>query len=441
MSSHGSTSLAGSLAPSAWQREIARNTAWVHALRSTFLWMRAFIVPQPMLNNEPLLGQSLALLTTAIAQPTQNSPEALRPTRVKPARVQGSTNHELFLPGNNMTRSRGSKADHVAQQLTATPTLPHVTSETPSSSRKRTWQRQAATIAHAKANWLEQVDQRVDDLRLHQWASTRASVLNDARTVNSPSAHGTPIGVNVTHAQGTLGGYPGRGAGDEAQSLHHSLIEQTRRMLQHTYQPLSIDTAYQPPVGHVEQEELLLARQWATTIGDQIAPLELLQHYAALSRQDGVAVTRNGQNNANALSSLPENGVSAKVNTVGTNSNHEEGQQLDNRDILALLAGVGNANNSRNQQISLIQDVEQQSIEREQRTADFVEHILPPQVAAQLPSLITSQRIDMPPLPVAAATARFGARAEMMIDEDLDVLAAKIKRILDDEARRHGIDV
>jgi hypothetical protein len=48
----------------------------------------------------------------------------------------------------------------------------------------------------------------------------------------------------------------------------------------------------------------------------------------------------------------------------------------------------------------------------------------------------------MPGLPVAAATARQGARAEAAIaEDDLSVLAARIKRILDEEARRHGIDV
>ncbi|HMH49780.1 MAG TPA: hypothetical protein VK548_06065 [Candidatus Acidoferrum sp.] len=41
----------------------------------------------------------------------------------------------------------------------------------------------------------------------------------------------------------------------------------------------------------------------------------------------------------------------------------------------------------------------------------------------------------------AAASARRGAWIEMMVDDDLSVLAAKIKRILDEEARRHGIDV
>jgi hypothetical protein len=44
-------------------------------------------------------------------------------------------------------------------------------------------------------------------------------------------------------------------------------------------------------------------------------------------------------------------------------------------------------------------------------------------------------------MPVATMAVVAGAREEMEVHEDLDVLAARIKRILDEEARRYGIDV
>lgn len=46
-------------------------------------------------------------------------------------------------------------------------------------------------------------------------------------------------------------------------------------------------------------------------------------------------------------------------------------------------------------------------------------------------------------LPIAAVTARQGARAREAVaqGDDLNVLAVQIKRILDEDARRHGIDV
>lgn len=65
-----------------------------------------------------------------------------------------------------------------------------------------------------------------------------------------------------------------------------------------------------------------------------------------------------------------------------------------------------------------------------------------PAVAEPLPPLLPAPQVGMPVLPMALETAREGARAEALAaEEDLDALAAKIKLILDEQARRHGIDV
>jgi hypothetical protein len=60
----------------------------------------------------------------------------------------------------------------------------------------------------------------------------------------------------------------------------------------------------------------------------------------------------------------------------------------------------------------------------------------------RLPALLPPQAPGAAPIPLAATMASQGALLESILaDDDLDLLAAKIKRILDDEARRHGIDV
>lgn len=65
-----------------------------------------------------------------------------------------------------------------------------------------------------------------------------------------------------------------------------------------------------------------------------------------------------------------------------------------------------------------------------------------PVVVQSLPPLLPPPLKGMPVLPIALATAREGAREESReTAEDLDALAAKIKLILDEQARRHGIDV
>jgi hypothetical protein len=68
--------------------------------------------------------------------------------------------------------------------------------------------------------------------------------------------------------------------------------------------------------------------------------------------------------------------------------------------------------------------------------------IAPPVVASSLPHLLPPQLAGEPAPALAAMIARQHARQEETIaEEDLTVLATNIKRILDEEARRHGIDV
>jgi hypothetical protein len=69
------------------------------------------------------------------------------------------------------------------------------------------------------------------------------------------------------------------------------------------------------------------------------------------------------------------------------------------------------------------------------------EQIAPPSLAESLPPLAPQQTETIRVLPLASETARRGARDEAAAPEDLDALAAKIKLILDEQARRHGIDV
>lgn len=69
--------------------------------------------------------------------------------------------------------------------------------------------------------------------------------------------------------------------------------------------------------------------------------------------------------------------------------------------------------------------------------------IAPPISTPSLMALLTPQRVYQPPLPVASTAIQNGARqeAEDSNPPDLTALAAQIKRILDEEARRHGIPV
>jgi hypothetical protein len=68
------------------------------------------------------------------------------------------------------------------------------------------------------------------------------------------------------------------------------------------------------------------------------------------------------------------------------------------------------------------------------------QRIAPPSVVAELPPLLAPQAGDASPS-VTTAQIQPTARQEAIPEEDLGGLASKIKRILDEEARRYGINV
>jgi len=70
-------------------------------------------------------------------------------------------------------------------------------------------------------------------------------------------------------------------------------------------------------------------------------------------------------------------------------------------------------------------------------------HFAPPSLTPSLPPLLPAVSPGSVFLPIAADEARRSARrGELNAEEkDLSLLAAQMKRILDEEARRHGIDV
>jgi hypothetical protein len=83
-----------------------------------------------------------------------------------------------------------------------------------------------------------------------------------------------------------------------------------------------------------------------------------------------------------------------------------------------------------------------QSAQPGERELEHLVSVVSPNPTPSLPSLLPPQGVGMRTLPVAATTARQAAREEAALGtDDLDALADKIKLILDEQARRHGIDV
>ena len=71
-----------------------------------------------------------------------------------------------------------------------------------------------------------------------------------------------------------------------------------------------------------------------------------------------------------------------------------------------------------------------------------VNRFAPPQMADTLPPLRPPVGLGSVAMPVAAAAVRRSAQREAAaVEDDLDELAGKLRRILEEESRRHGIDI
>lgn len=83
------------------------------------------------------------------------------------------------------------------------------------------------------------------------------------------------------------------------------------------------------------------------------------------------------------------------------------------------------------------------AIHTEERDQRALPNLAPTVLTPALPPLLPAASSGSPVMPLAAdAARRIAWRDEVEAQEkDLSALAAQMKRILDEEARRHGIDV
>jgi hypothetical protein len=142
---------------------------------------------------------------------------------------------------------------------------------------------------------------------------------------------------------------------------------------------------------------------------------------------------------ASKAADVATQGLMAPESARGDSSRSFQGAVPGKRDgQTAHLSGSG-------QQTAGRPGLEMRSSEAELKTsAPPVEQpeVDPPQVAPDFPQLAPLQRSVASLLPLGpAAGQKAESRLEAVTEEDMRELSAKIKRILDEEARRYGIDV
>ncbi|HEV2706889.1 MAG TPA: hypothetical protein VGV59_13250 [Pyrinomonadaceae bacterium] len=185
------------------------------------------------------------------------------------------------------------------------------------------------------------------------------------------------------------------------------------------------------PDAHAQTGETLSAHQWSLPLFGETAPRELLARFAdARTRVSAGRRPPTPQRERSAAqSSLPDASHDpAKDAHRDISTSPHRTHYNDAPDMPVHFRGI---------------EVEQTPPPRNLQTVSALPgEAAAPVPAESLPSLLPPSFVGLPILPIALATAREGTRLEAEeTEEDLDALAAKIKLILDEQARRHGIDV
>jgi hypothetical protein len=416
--------------PSCWQRQVERNVAGLHTLWRACAWVDMFVQVQPKLSDQPLLGHCLVALTTRSAQHASAKRVISRQPRPGSTGLMESSKHERRPAGSGGSKGRRSLeswADFSQEQ--SPPAIATGTSlvAQPAHSAGEAWtervkQHFTGLSQHTDRllHRLPQVDQEANRALLYRLAGVSLPVDGADRPPHSATAL-----VSERQQQYNSAALQARmqQEGMLPQLWLDTLIRRVRHVLNYAYPSTKVQS---------KQGEARLAQQWSTPIGEPGAPLELLVRLAEPVQLEGA--TSSGSERDSSAPPAPfeqpkdlSAAAVSKSRDPGNNSNVSGPAQSRNSLLQQLQEGSKNP----------LQDV----VAMAQATGAQAEQIAPPIIAAQLPTLSTAQGIAAPAFPVAAATVKLGARAEMTLEDDLDMLAAKIKRILDDEARRHGIDV
>jgi hypothetical protein len=187
-----------------------------------------------------------------------------------------------------------------------------------------------------------------------------------------------------------------------------------------------------------EKHETFLAQSWSNVIAGPVAPSDLLYRVRDFFEEfEDASGGVKSKGPAGRQSELPNASAPRPVSSPATFSEEEV--------RAARFGGVG-ATHQPEEIASLVRDPSGSAsspddLARAPGTMREPPPSYPHQVAGTFSPFFASPSTWKAAFAEAAAERDLTALAETAADDDLDELAAKIKRILDDEARRNGIDV
>jgi hypothetical protein len=433
-----SAALRGGQAPLWWRRGQARWTAPLSAMQRSCGWIAVLAKTHPLLSQQPLLGSCLQALTERRVAPSgavTEQPQFRRPRL---------THSDHYLQHNRRKESVSTPtatASRSAMLFLTTPTT-------------RTPQRPQESWSHHPAQSVSQLQPQAGRSLLSRLAGESQAI----EISNRQLAHG--IEAQPTHP--ALMSLPRSPKAMAAQDWLHHVAQRAERALRR----YGLDVSGQPNDIVADRPGFDAARplvaQWAMALNGPAASLELLHYLASAEARDAETLHQAERERARQNHRLPDasgqlagrsdrtfnqdDRLSGEENPIPVPSRASIVPTLEQSPISTTKAARHGPTRAREMSASVPSKTSPASPKQTANGDDEWEppaRVAPLVITPALSPLLPPQTLGEMTPPVAASAARQGARQDEAAarGEDLSVLAVQIKRILDEEARRHGIDV
>lgn len=420
--------LRGGKAPLYWKRELSCLTERLGSMPRTCDWVSEIAETHPRLFSQPLLGTCLTAVTSTRVVRSDSNDESpnnrltspsltsdrgkeveieptafskrkqIRSPAVTSQKSEGARHFETVsqLPRrapDSLLRHAAPDALHATENLIgSTSSLPHRGASSPplNSSQKLT-----------RSEWLQVVAARAARRWTNDW------IFPSTRKYSSPTVVGNP--------------------NEES----HAPVVITRSQTSSAPAPASVETISLP----------LLNDDWLLPIGGQQASPQLLTAFVKHPRTERGTPEKihRSKERFNGINSEPR-GLPSSPDPLTTERSFTGGSEFSRplERMFDRTSPALPADSDRSRPL-----LPESTISFEEREQHDSPNFAPTALTPALAPLLPPSSAGSPIMPVAADTARRIAwRDEVEAHEtDLSVLAAQMKRILDEEARRHGIDV
>lgn len=402
--------LSGTRALLFWRREVERSTTKLDDLGRSWVWVKALCSADLKLREGSLWGNCLASLTAKATHPLRAESQIRQSS-------QPASNQRPLLGNRRVMSAGGTTPPAEAEPEAARPpkvNAPMTIAQPPAEPRAHQRIAHVSTLPHQASLRL------LGRLVAGQELSSRPRAERHHPTISfSDKARPSPRAPRAKI----------KAVGEDAQqavrySWHDHLARRALRRVGSSH------------ASSAAQDQLALARQWSAPIAGPTVPPELLIRIVDLARSEVSAVS--GVEHLRTTFH-PESSAIRDVEDLQEAIRPVSGQdQLEFGSRLGRPVDQGERPTGRSSG-----SVAQTTIRAAAQDESFaIARITPPTTTSILPPLVPPDASGVLISPVAAASAEKAAWAEAAdAKDDLSVLSAKIKRILDTEARRYGIDV